>query len=105
MLSSTTIVSKLLQVDFPTFYFDLTQEDYQKVVSGSLKVRLAMSFIDVVASKSGELNFNGHRINFDTKDVVFSVDANDFVVQGSNAIKIIPHKSIEIRELRADLIK
>lgn len=105
VLSSITIVSKLREIDFPTYYFDLAEEDYQKVVGGSLKLRLAMSFVDVMASKTGDIYFNAHKISFDTKDVVFSVDANDFVVQGSNAIKISPRKSVEIRELRADLIK
>ncbi len=105
VLSSINILSKLKQIDFPTYYFDLAEEDYQKVTGGSLKLRLAMSFVDVVATKSGDVYFNGHKVSFDTKDVVFSVDLNDFVVQGSNAIKISPRKSVEIRELRADLIK
>ncbi len=105
VLSSITIFSQLKQIDFPSYYFDLAEEDYQKVVGGSLKLRLAMSFVDVVASKTGDVYFNGHKISFDTKDVVFFVDLNNFVVQGSNAIKITPRKSVEIRELRADLIK
>ncbi len=105
ILSHITIVSRLKEIDFPTYYFELSAEDFKTVGAGKLKVRLAMSFVDVVATKSGDLFFNGHRLPFDTKDVVFSVDVNNDVVQGNNAIKITPKKMLEIRELRVDLIK
>lgn len=105
VLNNINLISTLRSIDFPTYYFELSEEDYQKVAKGDLKARLALSFVDVVAVKTADIYFNGHRIPFDTKDVVFNVDVNDFAVQGSNAVKINPRKTLEVRELRLDLIK
>ncbi|MBS3169117.1 hypothetical protein J4210_01410 [Candidatus Woesearchaeota archaeon] len=105
LLSHINLISTLRSLEFPTYYFELSEEDYQKVIKNNLKARLALSFVDVVAVKEADLYFNGHRLPFDTKDVVFTVDVNDFVVQGSNALKISPRKTLEVRELRLDLVK
>ena len=105
VLNNINLISSLRSIEFPTYYFELSEEDYQKVVKNSVKARLALGFVDVVAVKEADIYFNGHRIPFDTKDVVFNVDVNDFVVQGSNAVKINPRKTLEVRELRLDLIK
>ncbi|MBI2103042.1 hypothetical protein HYT55_04335 [Candidatus Woesearchaeota archaeon] len=105
VLNNINLISSLRSIEFPTYYFELSEEDYQKVMKNGVKARLALSFVDVVAVKEADIYFNGHRIPFDTKDVVFNVDVNDFVVQGSNAVKINPRKTLEVRELRLDLIK
>lgn len=105
VLNNINLISSLRALEFPTYYAELSEEDYQKIIKNSLKARLALSFVDVVAVKGADIYFNGHRIPFDTKDVVFTVDVNDFVVQGSNSIKISPRKTLEIRELRLDLVK
>ncbi|MBI4152040.1 hypothetical protein HY496_03645 [Candidatus Woesearchaeota archaeon] len=105
ILNNINLVSTLRSLEFPSYYFELSAEDYQKVLKNNLKARLALSFVDVVAVKQADIFFNGHRIMLDTKDVVFTVDVNDFVVEGSNAIKISPRKTLEVRELRLDLVK
>ena len=61
--------------------------------------------MDVVSSKYGELIFNGHAKNFDTKEVTYILDLSDDIVQGNNALKVKPDKTIEVQELRVDLVK
>ena len=103
-LSHVLIRSELREVDFPTYYFDLSEEEYVNVQSDNQKVRLRVNFVDVVTLKTGEVVFNGHRTRFDTKEVDFTLDLSDNVVRGNNAIKIKPKKTLEIRELRVDLV-
>lgn len=104
-LSRVSILSTLRELDFPTYYFDLSHEEYEDVRQGKFKVRLRLDFVDVVAAKRGELTFNGHLTAFDTKEVSLTLDISEDIVQGSNVIKIKPKRTLEIRELRVDMVK
>jgi hypothetical protein len=105
ILSHVNVVSKLKEVDFPTYYFELSNGDYQSLQSKTKRLRLTSNFVDVTALKSGAYIFNGHTRNFDTKEVIDNEDLSDIAVMGSNSLKIKPKKTVEIRELRVDLVK
>ena len=104
LLSHVIILSELKDIDFPTYYFDLSYEKFRDINDNHKRVKLTLNFVDVVARKFGNLEFNGHLLYFDTKDVSYTFDVSDDLVQGANAIKIKPRKTLEIRELRADLM-
>ncbi|MBI2582059.1 hypothetical protein HYV87_02955 [Candidatus Woesearchaeota archaeon] len=105
LLTHVVIESELKEVDFPTYYFDLTYEEYSDVVDEDKRVRITLDFVDVVARKFGDLEFNGHTKYFDTKEVSYTLDVSDDVVQGANALKIKPRKTLEVRQLKIDLVK
>ena len=105
LLSHMMLVSRLKEVDFPTYYFELTAQQYKDVRDERNAVRLKLDFVDVVAAKRGEIQFNGHVKHFDTRDASYNVDISDDVVEGTNALKLRPKKTLEIRELRVDLVR
>ncbi|MDP3990002.1 MAG: hypothetical protein Q8Q01_02240 [archaeon] len=105
VLSHIRLVSQLKEVDFPTYYFELSNEEYQDVKDGNRNVKLILDFVDVVTAKRGELVVNGNRRHFDTTEASFDLDMSDDVVRGSNSIKIKPSKTIEVRELRAEFVE
>jgi hypothetical protein len=92
-------------VDYPIYYFDLSYEQYQEVQSGEKKVRLKVEFVDIAESNGGVILVNGHFNNFDTKDSSLLIDISEDVVQGKNAVKLKPKKTMDVRELKVDLIK
>jgi len=105
VLSHVLITSELTEVDFPTYYFELSEEQYQEVVDGDRKIRLQMDFVDVRSSKFGDLIFNGHVNHFDTREVTFTLDLSEDIVRGNNALKIKPRRTLEVRQLNVDLVK
>lgn len=105
LLSHVSIESELKELEFPTYYFELSHEEYEDVMDETRRVRLQMDFVDVVTRKRGDLVFNGHLDHFDTKEVSYTVDLSEDVVRGNNALKIKPKKTLEVRELKIDLIK
>lgn len=105
VISNIKIESELKEVEYPTYYFEVSHEQYQDVVDEKLRLRTTLNFVDVVSSKYGELIFNGHAKNFDTKEVTYTLDLSDDIVQGNNALKVKPDKTIEVQELRVDLVK
>jgi hypothetical protein len=105
LLSHVVIESKLAKVDYPTYYFDLSHEQYEAVMNEQRRVRLQMDFVDVTSSKYGELVFNGYKNHFDTKEVNVAFDLSDDVVKGTNSVKIKPRKTIEVRQVSVDLVE
>jgi hypothetical protein len=105
LLSHVVVESELKELVFPTYYFDLSFEEFDDVSDEEMVVRVTLDFVDVVARKFGNLEFNGYTEYFDTKEVKYSIDLSDDVVQGTNALKLKPKKTLEIRELRVDLVR
>ena len=64
-----------------------------------------INFVDVIDSKKGDLLFNGHLTSFDTKEVEYILDLSEDLVRGNNALKIKPRKTLEVRELKIDLVE
>jgi len=104
-LSHVVVESKLKAIDYPTYYFELTEEKYQNLQDNNYKVRLRLNFVDAEERKYGDLVINGHVIPFDTQSASYQVDITRDAVRGANAVKIKPGKTIEVREIRVDLIK
>ena len=102
-LSHVVVKSLLKEVDFPTYYFDLSFEQYQAVTKDGMKVVLEMDFVDVTAIKRGQVIFNGHTRHFETDEVSDEIDLSVDIVQGTNAVKIKPTKTLEIRQIKVDL--
>ncbi len=99
-LSPVIIRSQLRAVDFPTYYFELSNEQFEDVTLNKKDVFLRLDFVDIVARKDGVLVINGRRSGFDTRDLTHEIDISSFVVRGNNAVTIIPERTLEIRELR-----
>ncbi len=104
-LSHILIRSDLKEVDFPTYYFELSKEEFEAVESKSRRVRLTLDFVDVITDKRGDVIFNGHMRSFDTKELEYTLDLSEDVVKGNNALKIRPKKTLEVRELTVELLK
>lgn len=105
VLSHVVVESELKEVEYPTYYFELSHEQFESVMKERLRARLKIDFVDVVTRKYGNLVFNGHVKHFDTKEVSYALDLSDDVVQGNNALKIKPKKTLDVREIRVDLVK
>lgn len=105
VLSHVHIKSELKEIEYPTYYFELSREQQQAIESGQLKLRLQFDFVDVVLSKFGDITFNGHLKHFDTKEVSYAIDLSSDAQVGTNSLKIVPKKTLEIRQLKVDLVR
>ncbi len=105
IISHIVLLSKLKEIEFPTYYFKLSQEQYEDVKKERKRVRLTLDFVDVTTAKFGDLVFNGDLIPFDTKENSLAIDLSADVKPGNNALKVKPQKTIEIRELRVELVE
>ncbi len=104
VLSHVLVESKLREIDFPTYYFELSHEQYTDIQDGDRHLRLEMNFVDISDQKYGSIVFNGHLRYFDTKEPSAVIDLSPDAVQGNNALKIKPKRTIEVRELKVELV-
>ncbi len=104
VLSHVLITSKLSEPEFPTYFFKLDEEQFDDVERGDTKVRLQVDFVDV-ARKYGDFVYNGDEVPFDTRVATLVLDLSSDAVEGNNALKVKPQKTLEIRELRVDLVR
>lgn len=98
-LSHIAVESELKTIDFPVYYFELSEEQFGEVEEGEKEVILRMDFVDITEDKRGELIVNGHLNGFDTDEISYTMDISDDVVRGNNGIQIKPQKTLNIREL------
>ncbi len=103
-LSHVVLQSRLKAIDYPTYYFELSHEDFQAVHEGGKDVRVSLYFVDVVDSKQVDLFVNGHINQFDTKDKSYSFSIGDDIEEGNNAVKVKPRRSLEVRRLLVELV-
>ena len=103
ILSHVNLDFELSEVDFPVYYFDVSSEHFVDVTQNDHNVKLKVDFVDVVAEKRLDLTINGILKTFETKDLSYTIDISDEIVQGTNAIKVKPKKTVDIREMSVKL--
>ena len=104
LLSHVVVESELEEVDFPSYFFELSHDEFEEIDTANERLRLKIDFVDVVNRKRGNIVFNGHAIPFDTLEVTEAFDVSEDVVDGTNSLKIRPSKTLDVREVRVDII-
>jgi hypothetical protein len=100
LVDMAKITSELKQITQPVFYFDVAQSVLNDMKAGSYKVYLQMTFLDNKDRKTGKLNVNGHETNIYQTEKEYSREITDWLVEGSNAVKITPDDQMEVLKLQ-----
>ena len=103
VLHNLEVESVLEKVEYSTYYFQLTYEEEQSVISDDSTVEVTLEFSDDSETKTGYVSINGYKRHFDTTGSSYSFDISDYAVNGNNAISIQPSRTIEVRELTVEL--
>lgn len=103
LIDQIKLTSELEKVEVKTYYFSLTQEEFDDVEDGYLDAVLYMRFTDDETAKEAKIYVNGRIIGLDQTEIEFEKDINNYVVKGNNAIKIEPDKALDVAELEVRL--
>ncbi|MFH1063943.1 MAG: hypothetical protein V1729_02590 [Candidatus Woesearchaeota archaeon] len=90
------ITSELKDILQPAYYFEVTPELMTAVRNGHDDIFLELKFTEGKEQKSGTLNINGRETGIFQTERVYSKNINDYVIEGNNAVKIIPETVLEI---------
>jgi hypothetical protein len=90
------ITSEMKEVLQPAYYFEITSTVMSDVRDGKYNLVLKLTFTDDKEQKSGVLNINGRETSIYQTEMEYTKNINDYVIEGNNAIKIIPETTLEI---------
>jgi hypothetical protein len=104
-ITQIAVESQLKQIDFPAYFFELSEEQFRDIKNGTKEVVLRMDFVDTTERKQGQIFVNGHTVGFDTKGLFIEEEITRDIEKGSNSIKIKPENTIDVRKLTVRLVK
>ena len=90
------ITSEMKEVLQPAYYFEITSGVMSNVRDGKYSLMLKLTFTDDNEQKSGVLNINGRETSIFQSEREYKKNINDYVIEGNNAIKIVPETTLEI---------
>ncbi|MBN1544550.1 hypothetical protein JW898_03760 [Candidatus Woesearchaeota archaeon] len=93
------ITSELKEVLQPAYYFEITKETMEDVRDGDYDVTLKITFTEDNDQKAGVLNINGRETSIFQRERTYTKNINDYIIEGNNAIKIVPETMLEIVSL------
>ena len=102
------IVVKTELKDTPSYvqYFELDAGDIENIEDDDLDVNMTLVFIDDETEKEADIIINGRKTTMPlTEEIAYSRNIDPYVEEGTNAIKILPKKTLEIREMKIELIE
>ena len=86
---------KSLEGAYSTNYFNIPASQLEGIQDEEEDIFLDMVFTKK-DSKEASLLINNHQINIKTNDPTFNVDISDFVISGTNVVKIVPISKLNV---------
>ena len=102
------IVVKTELKDTPSYvqYFELDKDQMESVEDQNTDINLTLVFVDKETEKEADIIINGKKTPLPlTKEISFSKNINNYVEEGTNSLKIIPKKTLDIKDLKVELIE
>lgn len=90
------------EVDRPTYFFTLSGRQFDEIQSGAETITLQL-LLEQRGSKQARFLINNNDLMMQTDKNIFERDLKDFVVQGTNFIRIIPVNSFNVVGLKVIL--
>lgn len=105
LIDRIALKTELKETPSYTYYFDLTKDQFKDVGDGDKDINLTFTFVDDEELKEATLYINGRKTNIPkTYGLTWSKDISDYVKEKSNSLKIKPEVTMEVAELRIELV-
>ena len=102
------IVVKTELKEAPSYvqYFELSENQMGRIEDNEMDLNLTLVFVDKETEKEADIIINGKKSYMPlTKEISFSKKINEYVEEGTNSLKIIPKKTIDLKDLKVELIE
>lgn len=105
LIDKITVKTKLKKPQDLIYYFELSDTQYDKVVSDDYRLRIRLEFVDDTSEKEGEIILNNRKHYFQTDEEEYVRYFDEFAEKGFNAIKLVPQQTMYITEISAEIVK
>lgn len=106
LIDRLSVNTKLRETPSYVYSFELTKDQFEDVTSKKFDVNLSISFFDDFEEKAADIYINAQRTSMPrTKESQFSRNINSYIERGSNTLKIVPRTTLEIDDLKVELVE
>jgi len=103
LIDQIKVTTKLKELIYPTYYFDLDREQIKDIQDDDRDLIMRFEFPDDKEDREAELLINGRKVFLETDERFFTKNLDSYAKEGTNYIKIIPKTTLEIVELKVTL--
>ena len=103
LFSDVELRTKTKESSFPSYTFTLTSENFQKVKDGSRKITLNVLLEDNKARKNANFQINSNEVLMRTDSREFNLNLKDYVIDGTNFLRVVPSNTFTILGLKVTL--
>mgnify|MGYP001613299378 CR=1 FL=1 len=103
LFSTVEIRTKSKDSSFPSYTFTLSDKNFEKVKDNEKDITLILLLEDNKETKSARIEINSDEIFMRTESGKFELNLRDYVVDGTNFLRIIPSKTFTITGLKVVL--
>ena len=104
LIDQIKITSTLKETPSYIYYFEISDEQMNDIEDNDKNINLTIDFVDDIEVKEAEIIINGRKIYLSrTTDAEFSRNIDNYVKEGTNSLKIIPKRTLDVREIRVEL--
>ena len=97
------VETKLKAAERPTFTFSLSRSQFNSIRSGNRTIDLELFLEDQRVAKRARIAVNDGELTLNTEGNAYKQDLRDYVVEGTNFIRIVPGNSFNIVGLKVVL--
>ncbi len=97
------VKTKLKKPVSPIYFFDMNSTQFGKIDKNDINASILIKFVDDGERKNAVIDLNGHRIFVNTNQAAYSRNIDEFVVEGSNSLRIEPETTLYILNLKVEL--
>ena len=101
--SDIELRTKSKEADFPSYSFTVSPETYDKIKNNELKLNLQFLLENNQFNKNARLEINNNEYLMRTDTNEFTLDLKEYIIQGTNFLKIIPSNTFNLVALKVVL--
>lgn len=105
LLDQIVIETRLKESLHPTYYFELSAEEFEDVENDDKDALLHFEFVKADEDREVEVTINGRTftVDIDEGDKSYSKNINDYLREEENYVKLVPQTVLEIVKLKITL--
>lgn len=103
IFSDIELRTKSKEADFPSYSFTISPETYDKIKNNEIKINLKFLLDNNQFNKNARLQINNNEYIMRTDSNEFTLDLKEYIIQGTNFLKIIPTNTFNLAGLKVVL--
>lgn len=103
LIDQVFVKTQLKEPIYPVYFFDLNESLFRKIGQDRINASVRLSFINDGERKNAVIDVNNRQVSVDTRQGNYSRNIDQFVVEGSNFIRVEPTDTLNLISLKVTL--